>query len=166
IDATTSHYDSGHEVSGLTAIDGSIDVNVLGGTSPYSYAWNTGSTTASITGLGAGQYVLTVTDANGCSDTLDVTLTAPDDLDLPTGFTPNGDGYNDHFIIHGVESYPASLFTVFNRWGNIVYERLNYKNDWSGENSSGEMLPNGTYFVIFNINNGERTLETYVDLRR
>jgi flagellar hook assembly protein FlgD len=48
----------------------------------------------------------------------------------------------------------------------VVYDRLNYRNDWNGENTEGQMLPSGTYFVILAVNNGERTLQGFVDLRR
>ncbi|MDX1913361.1 MAG: gliding motility-associated C-terminal domain-containing protein [Saprospiraceae bacterium] len=47
--------------------NGSLELTVSGGVSPYSYAWPQGQTTAQIGGLGAGNYVATVTDANGCS---------------------------------------------------------------------------------------------------
>ncbi len=47
--------------------NGSIEVFVSGGTAPYSYLWNTGDTTSSISGLGTGTYSVTVTDANGCT---------------------------------------------------------------------------------------------------
>ncbi|MBK8339688.1 MAG: gliding motility-associated C-terminal domain-containing protein [Flavobacteriales bacterium] len=56
--------------------------------------------------------------------------------------------------------------TIFNRWGNMVYDRINYTNDWGGENQEGEMLPNGTYFVVLSLNKGGQTLQNYVDLRR
>jgi hypothetical protein len=46
--------------------DGSIQTNVSGGTPGYSYSWNSGATTASIANLPAGNYNLTVMDANGC----------------------------------------------------------------------------------------------------
>ena len=49
------------------ANDGSIDVEVSGGTSPYVFAWNNGETSEDLTGLSPGTYVLTVTDANGCT---------------------------------------------------------------------------------------------------
>ncbi len=55
--------------------NGSASVNITGGTAPYSYLWNqTGDTTSAVSGLFAGQYTLTTTDANGCHviDTVDI----------------------------------------------------------------------------------------------
>lgn len=49
------------------ASNGSAGVNVNGGTAPYSYLWSTGGTNDNITGLGAGVYTVTITDANGCT---------------------------------------------------------------------------------------------------
>lgn len=63
---------------------GSITVNASGGTGGLSYTWNTNPvlTGNSISGLGAGVYVVSVSDANGCADSLEVTLTEPDTLNL------------------------------------------------------------------------------------
>ena len=47
--------------------DGSVKATVAGGTAPYVYAWNNMAMTDSIGGLSAGTYIVTVTDANGCS---------------------------------------------------------------------------------------------------
>jgi trimeric autotransporter adhesin len=49
------------------AQNGSASVSATGGTSPYSFKWSTGATTSAITGLGQGQYTVTVQDANGCN---------------------------------------------------------------------------------------------------
>jgi len=61
---------------------GSATVSVSGGTDPYSYSWNTtpAQTGATATGLAAGTYTVTVTDANGCTTTASVTITQPDAL--------------------------------------------------------------------------------------
>lgn len=48
--------------------DGAIAASVFGGVSPYTYSWSAGMTTPTITGLAAGNYCVTVTDANGCTD--------------------------------------------------------------------------------------------------
>ena len=49
------------------ALGGTITNNVTGGTAPFTYVWNNGATAASLSNLGAGTYVVTVTDAAGCS---------------------------------------------------------------------------------------------------
>ncbi|MFT4981568.1 MAG: subtilisin-like proprotein convertase family protein, partial [Bacteroidia bacterium] len=62
--------------------DGSIDVSVSGGVSPYSYLWTNGATTQGITGLSSGNYILTVTDSVGCSDNISVTILDGSSLSL------------------------------------------------------------------------------------
>ncbi|WP_460474348.1 hypothetical protein, partial [Emticicia fontis] len=55
-------------------------ITVSGGTPGYTYQWSNGGTTAEITGIGAGTYTVTVTDANKCTITGSVTLTEPTKL--------------------------------------------------------------------------------------
>ena len=61
---------------------GAIDINVTGGTQPYTYQWSTGETTQDITGLKAGNYRVVVTDSNGCSVADSSVLTNPPLLSL------------------------------------------------------------------------------------
>ncbi|MEZ4920669.1 MAG: gliding motility-associated C-terminal domain-containing protein [Saprospiraceae bacterium] len=57
--------------------NGTVQVNASGGNSPYSYTWSNGSSAASVDNLTAGVYYLTVSDANGCTYTSDVTVQQP-----------------------------------------------------------------------------------------
>lgn len=58
-----------------------------------------------------------ITDANGCSLTLEFTLDQPMDLVMPTGYTPNNDGSNDQYVVHGLEAFKENHITIFNRLG-------------------------------------------------
>ena len=55
-------------------MDGGLTVVNSGGTSPYSYIWSNGDTTASITGLTSGMFTVTITDINGCGDTKSMSI--------------------------------------------------------------------------------------------
>ncbi|MBS1568484.1 MAG: choice-of-anchor L domain-containing protein [Bacteroidetes bacterium] len=164
-DTAISHFANGNNISSWGGQDGSIQLNISGGTPPYAYAWADGAADPGRYGLPAGTYSVTITDANGCSLALTIILTQPDELAMPSGFTPNGDGNNDAFVVHGIDAFPDNQLTVFNRWGNVVYDQLHYSNDWRGENQQGRQLPDGTYFIILRLD-ATQTLQHYVDLRR
>ena len=95
-------------------------------------------------------------------DTAFVTITReemplePVDLTrIPNGITPNGDGINDELIFDILlvdpDKYPDPNLTVFNRWGDVVYESAPYENDWRGTNNSGKDLPDGTYYYVLRL---------------
>lgn len=66
------------------------------------------------------------------------------ELTIPNIFTPNGDGFNDQFVIENIEYCSESRLTIRNSRGNVVYDKLNYQNDWTADD-----LPDGIYYYTF-----------------
>jgi gliding motility-associated-like protein len=130
--------------------DGSIEISVKGGTSPYTFNWSNGSNSTILTGLDAGEYNLTVTDNNECKVEYSKQI-VPGNIEEPlafdNAFSPNGDGINDFWVIKNLEFYPDNTLVVVNRWGNEVYRMNNYQNNWDGSH-----LSEGTYFYILKVN--------------
>lgn len=92
--------------------DGTASVLATGGTSPYSYAWSTGNNQSSISGLGIGNYTVTVTDAESCSTTSSVTITSSciDGCETPSNFdvinfTPTVYGSDNGGFVSGTNGY-------------------------------------------------------------
>ncbi len=166
IDLYSPSSTDGYNIELWGGHDGSIDATINGGSPDYIYEWSTGSSDEDIDNLLAGTYTLLVTDFNGCIAVESLTLTQPEPLEMPSAMSPNNDGKNDYYFIKGLESFSTAKITVINRWGNVVYEQDNYDNTWSGENSAGQKLPDGTYFVILDINGGEISMTKYVDIRQ
>lgn len=85
----------------------------------------------------------------------------PECLNVYNEITPNGDGMNDNMIISCIENYPDNSLTIYNRYGNKIYEVSGYKNNWngianvSGVIGSGDAIPAGTYYYVLKINNPE-----------
>src|SRR5690606_25049188 len=75
------------------ANDGIITIAPTGGVAPYTYLWNTNDTGTALTGLSAGIYSVTITDASGCMVVEDITITEPDVLDA-TGTQTDVSLYN------------------------------------------------------------------------
>lgn len=157
-------------ISCSDANDASIVINASGTYQPFTYKWYKNGvqlqdTFSSATGLGPGQYVYLVTDAHGHSatDTLLVeSSSAACEIIAHNAFTPNGDGINDMFYIEHIDNFPDNKVTVFNRWGNVVYEERSYNN--SGVAWRGESLAAGTYFFI--IEYAGKKLKGWVELMR
>lgn len=128
--------------------DGSASVEVTDGVPPYSYDWNIGLTpdSATVQGIPAGDYTVTVTDA--CySMTVPVTVeksfTKPD-KNLPNVFTPNIDGVNDVYSVGDNFNDTEGFFCViYNRWGAEVHKTENKSIDWVGKG-----LSDGVYFLV------------------
>lgn len=112
-------------------------------------------------------YQVASSHTNGCSrlDSIWVIILK---LTIPTGFSPNGDLVNDTFVIPELDTYKGKV-TLFNRWGDKVFESDHYLNDWDGTCQTGlclgeGILPEGTYFYSIEVENVH--FDGYTTLKR
>ncbi len=113
------------------------------------------------------------TDAtSGCSAKDTITVFVDEngvcDIVFYNGFTPNGDGNNDYWHIDGISRYPKNEVSIFNRWGDKVWETVGYNNTdnkWDGKSSKGnKILPDGTYFYIIKFK--DKIYKGYIELTK
>lgn len=146
----------------------------LFGTGGGSYMWNNGSTlndstTSSpiATPFVTTDYILTVTNAEGCtdSDTVNVEVTEDINLVIMNLITPNADGYNDTWYIQNIESFPGNNVKVFNRQGQVVFSADDYDNTWGGT-FNGSLVPDGTYYYVLTFSDNDQVLKGSISVLR
>ena len=91
-------------------------------------------------------------------------------LSIPNAFSPDNDGVNENWIIEGLGKYPDHQLTVYSRWESVILQEAPNKNDWRGEmrasNSKAQDVPEGTYFYILDLGNGQSSLKGFIYLKR
>ncbi len=134
--------------AGVTIISGPFNGNVQQSGDQLVYVPDPG-----YTGNDLIQYVTCSDECASVCDTatINITVIPADEIVLPGGITPNGDGYNDTWIVEGIEKYPSNRLFILNRWGDVVYESAPYQNEWVGQSNRGpvivgNVLTDGTYF--------------------
>ncbi len=135
---------------------------------PASTLNNAGVFSPSATPTSTTTYVLSVTDINGCVNTNAIIVTV-----IPLVFngmvsnlfTPNGDGINDNWYIEGILNFPDNEVFVYNIYGNEVYTKKSYTNDWQGKYNGSE-LPDGTYYYVIRFDNSSRIVKGSIDILR
>ena len=106
------------------------------------------------------QVMVTVIASDACGDSNVAGPTVPD------AFTPNGNNYNDTWVIPGLEGYNTKEMTVYSRYGTLVHYSSQYNNDWDGTLlNTGTPVPDGTYYYILNLDGGKQ-LNGYVYINR
>jgi len=127
-----------------------------------------------VTGVDTGVNVYQWLVINGtCRDSSQLTV-IHDGIDtcgtLQTNelITPNSDDLNERLIFTGLLQYPQNKLIIFNRWGNEVFSKNNYQNDWKGrteEDTKGDELPDGTYYYVLTIP-GQKAIKGFVEVRK
>ncbi|RQO66034.1 hypothetical protein DBR43_27730 [Pedobacter sp. KBW06] len=152
------------------------DVVTLTATGGTTYVW------ANSAGILSGQntavltvrpretttYTVTATNANGCSQSQTFTLGILDDLALIKGtniLSPNGDGFNDKWIIDNIDFYPNNEVKVFDKAGRILYNKKGYDNSWEGT-VDGRPLDEGTYYYIIDFGTNRLKFRGFITVIR
>lgn len=101
--------------------------------------------------IGTFSVTVSVVDDNGCQGKDFLTVIPIEDrvIAVPTGFSPNGDNINDRLIVFGGEEIEIEKFTIYDRWGEIVFSQSNFStnnesNGWDG-NINGKAAPETSY---------------------
>ena len=135
---------------------------------PAAFLWQDGSTQPFYNVKDTGVYLLTA--ANICGNYTDEIKITPGlcSLILPNAFTPNGDGLNDIFGVKYPFTVKAFLFTVYNRFGEKVFESADMGKGWDG-NYRGTVQPMGSYVWVIKLtdtNNKEQSSKGVITLIR
>jgi gliding motility-associated-like protein len=125
----------------------------------YQYQWfdslnNALGTSTAISVVSAGTYTLRVTDGN-CFNFFEIAVlnTSCGSPSIPQGISPNDDGDNDSWDL---SAFKVKNIEIYNRYGQKVYSKDNYTNQWNGNSNDGEELPSATYFYYIVFDNYDK----------
>lgn len=160
VDILQSGYSYVSSATSIGSFNSSTGVWTIGNLN----AGNSATLTITAEVLNSGSYSNTATISateieTDLTNNVSTIVTIPSDFFIPEGFSPNGDLVNDLFVIRGILNFPSNEFTVFNRWGNVVFSASPYQNTWDGKSTSdynigGDVLPVGTYFYVLDLKDG------------
>lgn len=152
--------DPDFEILLTASCDGLIADFANNSTGAIDYLWDFGDNTTSVEENPTHLYnygqditvTLTATSSDGCSSTIQQTITVDEfddyiDIVVPNVFTPNGDGMNDTFTIGGDVSIGACTeMSIYNRWGQLQFTSSGNNITWDGRTAAGVEATEGTYF--------------------
>ena len=128
-----------------------VTIHATGGTGALTYLLQPGNISQNspvFIGVQTGNYVVLVTDNNGCTAFTNMYIPERiccDEVFIPNAFSPNGDGRNDEFGLKGAAGIELKEFFIFNRWGQAVFKAQNLFDSWNGH-FKGVDAEMGTYF--------------------
>lgn len=122
-----------------------------------TYSWNNGVAdgVAFSPSIGTTTYTVTGTDGNGCTDTDELIVISEYCFEIPGALSPNSDNNNDTWEITGLQNYPNAIISVFDRWGQKVYEGTSTSAPWNGKYQNKD-LPTADYYYVIELGNGDK----------
>ncbi|WP_026463392.1 T9SS C-terminal target domain-containing protein [Adhaeribacter aquaticus] len=152
-------------------------------TGATSYTWTVSSGLRIVSGAGTTNITVEVDPANANLTNGTVTVVANNgtcvseptsltfdpsrsgnQLFFPNAFSPNGDGINDVWKVTNIENFSDNDVVIYNRWGNEVYRKIGYRNEWMAAG-----LEQGTYFYVMRVkdcNQENKVYKGYVTVYR
>ncbi|CAN1524330.1 Gliding motility-associated, C-terminal domain [Flavobacteriaceae bacterium] len=145
--------------------NGTITATVTGGNGTYLFALDDGALQTSnvFENVELGQHTVSVTDTNGCTNLLPVTLNT---IGYPTYFTPNGDGIHDTWNIIGLENQPTAKVYVFDRYGKLIKQISTRSSGWDGTYNGNPMPSSDYWFTIDYLEPGTKEFIAHFSLKR
>jgi len=146
-----------------------LNLNVTPASGTYAYQWSpvnylscTNCPNPNFSAIRSFEYTITVTDAFGCtvSGTVKVNVKGDKPFFIPNVFTPNNDGQNDVFKLYTSGTFYFHL-SVFNRWGEKVFETNNVSEGWDGKYQGKEAYA-GVYTYVVELNFLDAETRKYV----
>jgi gliding motility-associated-like protein len=148
----------------------------LTATGGVSYVWAThssiisGQNTATLTvrPRETTTYTVTATNASGCTDSKTFTVTVVEDyakVKATNILSPNGDGYNDKWVIDNIDFYPNNEVKIFDKSGRPIYSKKGYDNSWDGT-LNGAALSEGTYYFVLDFGTARPKFKGFITVVR
>jgi len=139
--------------------DGTAIANVYGGYEGYNYEWFDNTSLSYHLDLSSGWHSLSVTDILDCN-AIDSVFIQPSSISCiqPVNtFTPDGDNYNDTWVIDNTYLYPNLELKIYNKWGVLINVQKNNYEPWNGTHLESP-LPSDSYYYIINLNEPNREI--------
>ncbi|WP_165823834.1 HYR domain-containing protein [Pseudochryseolinea flava] len=164
----------------IMTVGGNVQLSAVASIDNGTFLWTPGESldrddipNPVATPLATTTYKVLFTTPNGCTATDEVKVEVKD-LHIPEGFSPDGDGLNENWILTGIEKYKTNEVNIFNRWGNCVYSVKGYNNQTLVFNGNAnrlsalgaDNLPDGTYFYSITLNDSSTPIKGFIVLKR
>lgn len=149
VQLSKTHYECGKGTAGI---------QLVSGTQPISVLWSTGASNVfSISDLDSGNYYVHIRDAAAKDTIVHFDIQKFEcRVSIANQFTPNGDNYNDTWLIAYTENHPRFKLYVYNKWGQQVHFQSGTYTPWNGT-QAGLKVADGTYYYVFYFDGNDNT---------
>ncbi|RCW37551.1 T9SS type B sorting domain-containing protein [Marinilabilia salmonicolor] len=146
-----------------------VSVFADNGTSPYQFAMddeNRLQNENTFKNVQNGEHTVYVEDKNGCTALKVFSLNSTYDINVPNFFTPNNDGFNDTWVIDGVERLPDSEIFIYDRYGKLLRRfKASESISWDGEYQN-KPVPSDDYWYVIHLQPVDKLIKGNVTIKR